>query len=108
MLARLDALRAVVAAAEEDLLSCLVVTGEPRPQRVVDDWVDQAADTLRALGETAEDLGPVISRYAAPHESPQVAPHDTQEIRPGGQPLPAAGSPRGAGQHDGREQEGRS
>ncbi|HET7820058.1 MAG TPA: hypothetical protein VFL10_00920 [Ornithinibacter sp.] len=62
--ARLDALRAAVAAAEDDVLACLVVTGEPRPQRVLDDWLDQAADTLRALGERAADLSPTLSRYA--------------------------------------------
>ena len=66
VLARLDGLRAAVAAGEDDVLACLVVTGEPRPQRVVDDWLDQVADTLRALGETAADLGPVVGRYAVP------------------------------------------
>ena len=68
-LARLDGLRAAVAAAEDDVLACLVVTGEPRPQRVLDDWLDQVADTLRAAGEAAADLAPVIGRYA-------VAPSD--------------------------------
>jgi hypothetical protein len=63
-LAQLDALRATVAAAEDDLLACLVVTGEPRPQRVLDDWLDQAADTLRALGEQAADLSPALARHA--------------------------------------------
>ena len=61
--ARLDALRAAVTAAEDDVLACLVVTGEPRPQRVLDDWIDQAADTLRALGEQAADLSPTLARY---------------------------------------------
>lgn len=64
-LAQLDALRATVAAAEDDLLACLVVTGEPRPQRVLDDWLDQAADTLRALDEQAADLSPALARHAA-------------------------------------------
>ena len=63
--ARLDALRAAVTAAEDDVLACLVVTGEPRPQRVLDDWLDQASDTLRALGEQAADLSPMLARYAA-------------------------------------------
>ena len=63
-IARLDGLRAAVAAAEDDVLACLVVTGEPRPQRVLDDWLDQVADTLRAAGEAAGDLAPVIGRYA--------------------------------------------
>ena len=64
--ARLDDLRATVTAAEDDVLACLVVTGEPRPQRVLDDWLDQVADTLRALGEQAADLSPALARHAAP------------------------------------------
>ncbi len=63
-LERLDALRATVTAAEDDVLACLVVTGEPRPQRVLDDWLDQVADTLRALGEQAADLSPALARHA--------------------------------------------
>ena len=63
-LEQLDALRATVTAAEDDVLACLVVTGEPRPQRVLDDWLDQVADTLRALGEEAAALSPTIARYA--------------------------------------------
>lgn len=71
VLARLDGLRTTVAAAEDDVLACLVVTGEPRPQRVLDDWLDQVADTLRAVGEVAADLAPVVGRYAvsAPDEA---------------------------------------
>ena len=65
-LEQLDALRATVASAEDDVLACLVVTGEPRPQRVFDDWLDQVADTLRALGEQAADLSFALSRHAAP------------------------------------------
>jgi hypothetical protein len=49
-------LRSLGGEAEDDVLACLVVTGEPRPQRVLDDWLDQVADTLRALGETAGEL----------------------------------------------------
>ena len=64
--AQLGALRATVTAAEDDVLACLVVTGEPRPQRVLDDWLDQVADTLRALGEQAADLSFALSRHAAP------------------------------------------
>jgi hypothetical protein len=64
--ARLDALRDVLTAAEDHVLACLVVTGEPRPQRVLDDWLDQVADTLRALGERAAHLSPTLARYAAP------------------------------------------
>ncbi len=69
-LERLDALRATVSAAEDDVLACLVVTGEPRPQRVLDDWLDQVADTLRALGEDAADLAPALARHT---EGPAAA-----------------------------------
>lgn len=68
-LARLDAVRERVEAAEDDVLACLVVTGEPGPQRVLDDWLDQVVDTLRALGEGALDLGARLERHAA--ASPQ-------------------------------------
>jgi hypothetical protein len=61
---RVAALRATVTAAEDDVLACLVVTGEPRPQRVLDDWLDQVADTLRALDERAADLSPALARHA--------------------------------------------
>ena len=64
VLARLDDLRATVATAEDDILACLVVTGEPRPQRVLDDWLDQVADTLRALGDVADELAPPLARFA--------------------------------------------
>ena len=69
-LEQLDALRDTVSSAEDDVLACLVVTGEPRPQRVLDDWLDQVAETLRALGEQAAALSPVIARYAAAPEAP--------------------------------------
>lgn len=69
-LAQLDALRATATAAEDDVLACLVVTGEPRPQRVLDDWLDQVADTLRALGETAADISPVLARHDQPSNEP--------------------------------------
>ncbi|KAF0835501.1 hypothetical protein [Ornithinibacter aureus] len=59
----LFALRERVADAEDDVLSSLVVTGEPRPQRVLDDWLDQVADTLRAVGETASDLATTLRAH---------------------------------------------
>jgi hypothetical protein len=72
VLARLDALRVAVASGEEDVLATLVVTGEPRPQRVLDDWLDQVADTLRALGEAADRLAPPLARHAARADSPRT------------------------------------
>jgi hypothetical protein len=61
--ARLEALATVLGEAEDDVLGCLVVTGEPGPQRVLDDWLDQVVDTLRALGETAAGVAPVLARH---------------------------------------------
>ena len=78
-LARLEGLRGLVAEAEDDVLACLVVTGEPRPQRVLDDWLDQVADTLRALGEAAADLEPPLAGWAvdagADDERPRTVAH---------------------------------
>lgn len=78
------ALRECVADAEDDVLASLVVTGEPRPQRVLDDWLDQVADTLRALGETAADLSPGLARFA------EVTPLDADAtgsvVGPGSRP----------------------
>jgi hypothetical protein len=90
--AQLDALRDTVPAAEDDVLACLVVTGEPAPQRVLDDWLDQVADTLRALGETAADLAPALSRFAvaAVPEASVAAPPDNASA-PGS--VDAAGMP---------------
>lgn len=67
---RVQALRDVAAIGEDDLLACLVVTGEPAPQRTLDDWVDQVADTLRAISETVDDLAPVLARHAAGRSLP--------------------------------------
>ncbi len=61
---------------EDDILACLVVTGEPRPQRVVDDWLDQVADTLRAIGETAGELAPVLARHAGHVPRAEAGPAD--------------------------------
>ncbi|WP_377643837.1 hypothetical protein [Oryzobacter terrae] len=66
VLARLDALRVLVEESEDDVLASLVVTGEPQAQRVLDDWLDQVADSLRAVGAAADALGPVVARWAGP------------------------------------------
>ena len=83
---RVAALRATVSAAEDDVLACLVVTGEPRPQRVLDDWLDQVADTLRALGDQAADLSPTVARHAegaVPADEPSDAGgHVALPVRP--------------------------
>jgi hypothetical protein len=93
VLARLDDLRATVAAAEDEILACLVVTGEPRPQRVLDDWLDQVADTLRAVGDVADGLGPPLARYAGQPAS-RASTHPTAEDELG---SPPTGPVRGDG-----------
>jgi len=81
LVARLDALGVLVARAEDDVLACLVVTGEPRPQRVLDDWLDQSADTLRAIGESAGDLSPRLARWTGSPgaSSRSTAPRDAAD-----------------------------
>ncbi|MGL5817795.1 MAG: hypothetical protein ACRCYR_09555 [Phycicoccus sp.] len=82
-LARLQSLREVATAGEDDVLGCLVVTGEPGPQRVLDDWLDQVADTLRAIGETVDDLAPVLARHAVRPGAlgpPATDPADTTDV----------------------------
>ena len=81
--AALDDLRSLVGVAEDDVLACLVVTGEPRPQRVLDDWLDQVADTLRALGETAGELSPVLMRVpgGAAERAVPALPDDSEAVR---------------------------
>ena len=49
----LAGLRDRCTAVEDDLFGALAVLGEPVGQRRLDDWVDQAADTVRALAEEA-------------------------------------------------------
>lgn len=39
----------------EDLLTHLPDLGDPATQRAVDGWVEQAADTLRAVAEAIEE-----------------------------------------------------
>jgi hypothetical protein len=61
----LGSLGQVVAAAEDDLLSCLVVMGEPDPQRSLDGWVDQVVDLLRAVDEVTTQHRATIARATA-------------------------------------------
>ena len=83
-MAGLDALRDAVAAGEDDLLASLVVTGEPRPQRVLDDWLDQAVDTLRALGEAASEISLPLRRYAVEEPSVGGTPAGSEPRTPRG------------------------
>lgn len=70
---RLDALREVLADVEDEVLACLVVTGEPGPQRVLDDWLDQVADTTRALGESAAEVSLALARLGGAETAAQGA-----------------------------------
>ena len=63
-----------LAAAEDDLLSCLVVMGEPDPQRTLDGWVDQVVDLLRAVDEVAIQHRATIARATARHGGAVAAP----------------------------------
>lgn len=63
-----------LAAAEDDLLSCLVVMGEPDPQRKLDGWVDQVVDLLRAVDEVAAQHRATIARVTARHPEAVDAP----------------------------------
>ncbi|HYN30262.1 MAG TPA: hypothetical protein VES95_10400 [Dermatophilaceae bacterium] len=83
VVAALDALRARAAAVEEDLLACLAVVGEPGPQRVLDDWLDQGVDALRALAEEAAAARSVVARYAvAPRPGAPARPRSRSEAGP--------------------------
>lgn len=83
--------REVVATGEDDVLACLVVTGEPGAQRVLDDWLDQVVDTLRALGETADELALALSGHAAfgGAHPPGPAAADREVSPPPGRAHPA-------------------
>ncbi|PRY61267.1 hypothetical protein BCF74_10615 [Knoellia remsis] len=65
----LDDLRDRLAAAEDDLLSSLVVLGEPEAQRTVDGWFDQVVDLLRAVDEITDQHVVTLSRAAARRSS---------------------------------------
>ncbi|EAP97592.1 hypothetical protein JNB_19018 [Janibacter sp. HTCC2649] len=70
----LEGLSQTVAAVEDDLLSCLVVMGEPDPQRTVDAWVDQVVDLLRAVDEVTGQHLSTLSRV-----STRLGDRDTSE-----------------------------
>jgi hypothetical protein len=60
----LEGLSGTVTSIEDDLLSCLVVMGEPDPQRAVDAWVDQVVDLLRAVDEVTGQHLSTLSRVS--------------------------------------------
>lgn len=65
----LGALSQTATGVEDDLLSCLVVMGEPDAQRTVDAWVDQVVDLLRAVDEVTEHHLTTLSRVSTRHTS---------------------------------------
>ncbi len=65
---------AAAAGIEDDLLSCLVVMGEPDPQRTVDAWVDQVVDLLRAVDEVTGQHLSTLSRV-----STRLGDHETSQ-----------------------------
>ncbi|KGN32317.1 hypothetical protein N802_18305 [Knoellia sinensis KCTC 19936] len=62
-----------VTAAEADLLSCLVVMGEPDAQQAVDGWIDQVVDLLRAVDEVTAQHLTTLSRVSRRHDQPVAA-----------------------------------
>lgn len=68
----LEALSNATAAVEDNLLSCLVVMGEPDAQVTVDAWVDQFVDLLRAVDEVTGQHLSTLSRV-----STRLADQDT-------------------------------
>ncbi len=70
VLAALHRLTERCRAVEDDVLAGLVVLGEPVPQRTLDDWLDQAADTLRALGDEASTQHRRLTAASSRAETP--------------------------------------
>ena len=60
----LEGLSDTTAAVEDNLLSCLVVMGEPDAQVTVDAWVDQVVDLLRAVDEVTGQHLSTLSRVS--------------------------------------------
>lgn len=63
--AALADLSRTLTSAEDDLLSCLVVMGEPEAQGSVDGWVDQVVDVLRAVDEVTAAHLVTLSRVTS-------------------------------------------
>ena len=82
----LAATRAVARGQADELLLHVPVVGDLGVQRLLDSWVEQAADTLRAVSEAAEErllelgrshepyAGTPPSRPGAPTAAPPVSP----------------------------------
>jgi hypothetical protein len=67
--AALEGLSETMASVEDDLLSCLVVMGEPHPQHVVDAWVDQVVDLVRAVDELTGQHLQTLARASSRHHA---------------------------------------
>ncbi len=61
VLLALGRLGARSAGAEDDLLAGLSSLGEPHAQRVLDDWLDLAADALRAIAVEADTAAHLLA-----------------------------------------------
>ena len=75
--------RSVTRSLSDDLLTHLPEIGEPGTQRLLDGWVEQGADTLRALAGALEERLLDLGRRGGPEE--------------GWWPAPVAGSPHAGG-----------
>lgn len=78
----LSGLSDALATVEDDLLSCLVVMGEPDAQRTVDGWVDQLVDLLRAVDEVTEQHLTTLSRVSTRHAGSEVGADAPQATHP--------------------------
>ncbi len=68
--------RSVTAAASDELLTHVPDLGDLPAGRVLDAWVEQAADTLRALSEATEER--LLDAAAAPRVSPARSSREVQ------------------------------
>lgn len=82
--AALDAVRRHAIDSEDEALCVLAVVGEPMAQQALDDWIDQFADTLRAMSTAAEEhretldhLAPATGAESPPARSTAGAPRLT-------------------------------
>ena len=82
----LAATRAVPRDQADELLLHVPVVGDLAVQRLLDSWVEQAADTLRAVSEAAEErlleLGPSQGPYAGTPHTRDTAPTAAPPVSP--------------------------
>jgi len=86
----LEGLSDTTAAVEDNLLSCLVVMGEPDAQVTVDAWVDQVVDLLRAVDEVTRQHLLTLSRVSTRLGDRKTGEQHDVSRQPHDSTLPAA------------------